>query len=423
MARLTKITGKNFLKLVAVDVDIDPSSSMTVIGGRNGQGKTAVLRIVKALLGGAREAPDKPLREGSGRGKIAIEIGDVVEIGGLRFERGITEKGLGQLKITGADGSVHSSPQSIANRFKCDLTFDPMHFDRLVRYSPKEAAETLRAMVGVDTSSLEGQLADLVERRRDAKRQLLQTQTQLHHREWHDDAPDQLIRVDHLIDELRDRNASESAAKHKRRQFEDVYRSCSVLEHTIHELQKSIRLKQEQLAKRRIELQSLRTEIDTMSVKDPEEIHKALKTADVSNQKFRENQEYLKLQQEKERYRNRYNGLDEQVNNVRKLIGTTTKSASYPVDGLEVTSDGVELDGLPWSQASTSRRIRASTAIGFAQHPELKLLLVEDGAYLDRDNLALLSDLAEEAGGMVLVEVVGEGEQCHVVIEDGEIKS
>ena len=55
-------------------------------------------------------------------------------------------------------------------------------------------------------------------------------------------------------------------------------------------------------------------------------------------------------------------------------------------------------------------------------NPKLKILLIRDGSLLDEDNLKMVAEMAEEEGGQLWLERVGEGKECQVIIEDGRIK-
>jgi hypothetical protein len=57
--------------------------------------------------------------------------------------------------------------------------------------------------------------------------------------------------------------------------------------------------------------------------------------------------------------------------------------------------------------------------MGLAMNPELRVLLVRDGALLDETSLRMLGEMAAAADAQVWLEVVGERDDCHVIIEDG----
>ena len=96
--------------------------------------------------------------------------------------------------------------------------------------------------------------------------------------------------------------------------------------------------------------------------------------------------------------------------------------ASYPIDGLAVTDDGVALQGIPFSQASSAEKLRTSVAIGLALNPGLPVLLIRDGSLLDLSNLEAVAAMAESSGAQLWIERVGDGEEMSVVIEDGSVR-
>jgi len=60
--------------------------------------------------------------------------------------------------------------------------------------------------------------------------------------------------------------------------------------------------------------------------------------------------------------------------------------------------------------------------MGIALNPELKILLIRDGSLLDEESLKVVGQMAEDNSMQVWLEKVGEGKECSVVIEDGEVK-
>lgn len=84
MIKINRFELENVKKIKAVT--LSPSENgLTVIGGKNGQGKTSVLDAIAWALGGARFAPDEPMREGSvlpPKLRIKLSNGLVVERSG-----------------------------------------------------------------------------------------------------------------------------------------------------------------------------------------------------------------------------------------------------------------------------------------------------------------------------------------------------
>ena len=115
--------------------------------------------------------------------------------------------------------------------------------------------------------------------------------------------------------------------------------------------------------------------------------------------------------------------LSERIDALREKRRELLAAVKFPVEGLAVTeSGGVTFDGVPFVQASQAQQIRASVGIGLASNPELKVLLIREGALLGRDSLALVGQMAAEHGAQIWVERVGDGDASAVIIEDGHVR-
>lgn len=82
----------------------------------------------------------------------------------------------------------------------------------------------------------------------------------------------------------------------------------------------------------------------------------------------------------------------------------------------------VNLEGVPFGQASDAEQLRASIAIAMASNSKLRVIRVRDGSLLDADSMALLSDMADKKDFQVWIERVGEG-ATGFIIEDGHVKA
>ncbi len=80
-------------------------------------------------------------------------------------------------------------------------------------------------------------------------------------------------------------------------------------------------------------------------------------------------------------------------------------------------------EGRQLSNASDAERMRVSTAIGFQSYKEgdVRIMLFKRGSLLDAQALEALGIMAEEAEATTVIEIVGEGEGCHIVMRDGEM--
>jgi hypothetical protein len=93
------------------------------------------------------------------------------------------------------------------------------------------------------------------------------------------------------------------------------------------------------------------------------------------------------------------------------------------MDGLAVEGNQVTYNGIPLSQESASESLDIAVAIGIAMNPELKIMLIKDGALIGDEKLDRIRQRAEELGYQIWIEDVCRNKddtaRCTVIIEDG----
>lgn len=114
MMKINKLEIENVKRVKAVK--IEPSENgLTIIGGRNNQGKTSVLDSIAWALGGDRYRPSQAVREGS----VIPPHLHIVMSNGLEVER----KGKNSdLKVTDPTGK--RAGQQLLNEFVEELAID-----------------------------------------------------------------------------------------------------------------------------------------------------------------------------------------------------------------------------------------------------------------------------------------------------------
>ena len=116
--------------------------------------------------------------------------------------------------------------------------------------------------------------------------------------------------------------------------------------------------------------------------------------------------------------------MSDRLNQIKNEKHAAIAEASLPVDGLQLTEDGVLLNGLPFSQASTMQRIMASTRIAMAANPKLRLLVCKHGSELDIKALQALEELCRAEKFQMLVEIctrsTADRDVCSLILDGGE---
>ncbi len=140
------------------------------------------------------------------------------------------------------------------------------------------------------------------------------------------------------------------------------------------------------------------------------------------NAKVVANREYDAQRARRESLIRKSEELTRKIEEIDAAKAKTLGEAKFPIQGLAFDENAVTFRGLPFDQASSAEQLAVSVAMGLALNPKLKVLLIRDGSLLDEESLALVARMADEAKAQVWIERVGDGAECSVVIEDGQLR-
>lgn len=417
MTRVIELQAQNFKRLKAVS--IHPDGHTVVISGRNSQGKSSVLDAIWAALGGAKAAPDEPVRRGAKKAEIRVELDEIVVV--RKFIRG----GGTRLEVTAKDGSTVRSPQAVLDKLVGSLTFDPLAFSR---QKPQAQAETLRELSGVDVKDVDLDLEIKLDARRDANKEVKRLEALRDAHPLQKDVPDAEVKVSDLLAELERRQRHNRRIEEIEAHEQEIRRRCEVRSEQIERWKEEIRA-----LHARIDEAVLENNDDSKNVVRCEqkllkmvpaneyEVSGQIENAEETNEAIRKNIRAKTIRKELQAMESAAEGLQDEVENLRALRQAKIEAAKFPVEGLGLGDDGVTFGGIPFSQASQAEQLRVSTAIGLAMNPELRVLLIRDGSLLDRESLVALAKMAEDNDAQVWIERVSDGEDVGIVIEDGEV--
>lgn len=407
--KIISFSAENFMRLVAVR--INPNGSTVIVGGKNGAGKSAALLAIQAALGGKTCCPEEPVRRGAKKAEIIIEMDDII------VTRTFSKKGT-QLEVASAEGKKYGSPQKMLDELVGPLSFDPLEFSRM---DPHKQAEVVRRLAALDFTGLEAERRDVFEERTILTRAGKENTAQLNGLSHHEGVPDAVVSVSDLVGELelarcknkqneRDYALLADYEKDLQSQKDEQARLEDELNTARHDLAKAEKCAEDQ-ARRVADLK----EVDTSPLRE------AIQNAEANNTKVRENIHYDNAIFIRDAQINKHKELTGQLSAIDQKKADAIQNAKYPIDGMTVTDEGVELHGLPFKQASSAEQLACSVAMGLALNPTLKVLLVRDGSLLDEDSLAQVAEIAARADAQVWIERVGKGRECTVIIEDGSV--
>lgn len=401
--RIVELEIENFKRLRALTVR--PNGTAVVIGGRNGQGKSSALDAIWAALGGAKAAPQEPIRKGAKTAAVTLDLGDI------RVTRRFTKSGT-RLEVTTKEGASVKSPQAVLDELCAGIGFDPLAFSRM---KPKEQAETLRKLAGLDLSDLDREIDRVFSERTLVNRELQRAQAAV--ASMPKVEPKKRASVDALLGEL-----DKAAAQNRKR--ERIARERKEAEDTLAEVRGSIEKVRARLAQLEQNEKDLVAEVDRL---DPESvpavdeapIRELIACIEQTNEQAAAYERRLEAEARAHKLAGEASALTARIEELRQEKADRIAAAAYPIEGLAVDDEGVTYQGIPLVQASSAEQVRVSAAIGLALNPKLRVLLIREGSLLDEDSMAALVAQAEAADAQIWVERVGDGDGVSVVIEDG----
>lgn len=415
--RLGFLQAENFKKLRAVTLDIDKNQSVFTVSGRNEQGKSSVLDAFVAAVSGKEGMPPDPVRTGQKEAVIKLDFG------GLQLTRRIWNKAGGgiahEVTLEYANGTRPKHPQNVLDELRgSPIADDPLQFSRL---KPKDQFDLLKPLVpGYDFAKKAKERKELYEERTQVGRDFERAKGAVESFQVSVKATGELVDVTALAAELRDVSDHNSQIDARTARREAKREEMETLRDEADQL--IAQAKAKNAAADAIE-QMLKDAEKLPAKKDAAKIEQQINDAESINSEARQ----VILRQEKIAERDelseQYDDLTKKIEAIDQAKTDAIAKAKLPIEGLSFGEDEILLDGLPFEQASTARRIRVATALLMAMKPDLRVLLVREGSLLDDDSMAALNEDAKQHGFVVLVERVGDGDSYGVVIEDGEIVS
>lgn len=414
--KVVRLEAQNVMRLKVVEINAD--GDLIVIGGRNRQGKSSVLNAIAMALGGEREVPAEPIRRGEEDGEVILELNDLRVT--RRFEKGRTSK----LEVKAKEGYRLGSPQKILDSLigglkNLRLTFDPLDF---VRAEPKKQFEILKQIVTIDLEGLEDERQRLYNVRTEMNREIKRLEGALQEAPCHDDAPADETSVVDLIKERDQLSKMNQENQATRARFNEQRNRLLNKANELDRAKALVSRLENELAIEAENVQRMEMIVEHLEDHDLSVLDERVSAVEETNRRARENRERDRIEAELEEQVLESKEITTRINTIDEEKRRRIAEAPFPVDGLGFGEEGITFNELPFDQASQAEQLRVAVAIGLAMNPKLRILLIRDGSLLDRDNLALIATMAKEAQAQLWIERVGEGEECSVIIEDGQVK-
>lgn len=400
--KINTLEMENVKKIKAVQLT-PTENGLTVIGGKNRQGKTSVLDAIAWALGGNKFKPSEPHREGSVSDphlKVTLSNGIIVERSGKN----------GSLKVI--DGAGNKGGQALLDSFIESFALD---LPKFMQASAKEKADTLLKIIGVGDKlyELERREKELYEQRHTLGQIGEQKAKYAAELEVFPGVPEEPVPVSELIrrqQEILRHNAENERLRRERDQCEAELREARAA------LEK---------AREWVEEAEERAEKACLSAEDLEDLSTAELEADIAdideiNRKVRVNQEKARAEAEAEDYREKYRAYTEDIENLRRERLSLLDNADLPLTGLSVSDGELTYGGHKWDGMSGAEQLVVATSIVRRLNPECGFVLLDKLEQMDTDTLAEFGRWLESEGLQAIATRVSTGDECSAIIEDGE---
>ena len=391
-------------------VALSPAESgLTVIGGKNGQGKTSVLDAIAWALGGDRYRPSNPERDGSTlppRIKLTLSNGLTVERSGKNSA----------LKVVDTTGK--RSGQQLLNEFVEQLAIDLPHF---LQASNREKADTLLQVIGVGDRihELEAKERDVYNRRRMIGQDADRKRKYADELPFYPAAPKELVSALDLIRQQQDilaRNGENQRKRMRANQIEHEYGKAAA---HVSLLKSQLTAAQKQLTQLEADLEIAQKDALDLQDESTEEVEHSLQEIEQINIQVRANCDREKAEQDAAYYAQQYQELTAELEDIRHDKYALLNSAELPLPGLSVEDGELTYNGKKWDCMSGADQLIAATAVVRAVNPKCGFVLLDKLEQLDADTLLNFGSWLEEQGLQAIATRVSTGPECSIIIEDG----
>lgn len=418
--KILELRSENVKRLIAVEVHPGEDPIVTITG-ENGAGKSSVLDSIMYALGGKDTQPPEVIRRGESHAEVVVDLGDYV------VTRRWTPSG-STLSVQSKDGARYPSPQALLDKMIGSLSFDPLAF---IRLPPKEQAETVRKLVGVDTKQLDADYQTAYDLRTKIRAEGVAMKARFDAMPLPPaDLTDEPVSVDQLLNEqarLQEQKRANDKVRSALEQTKTLesasLRQIQSMEAELARLTAALDVEKQKVSAVTQERAALEEEVETLEDPDIAEIVRQISRSTATNMAVKARTERNALGAQLEVKRQEVLDLHAKVEKFQADKAELISKAKFPVPGMSFSGEGLTFNSLPLEQASSAEQLRVGLAMGLALNPRLRVVLIRDGSLLDSKSMKLVAEMAAEANAQVWIERVGGGGKVGFEIVEGFVVS
>jgi hypothetical protein len=421
--KITSLEIENVKRVRAVSLDV--SGPLTVIGGRNSQGKTSVLDSIMWALGGDKYRPSKPVHEGAEKAAIKIELSNGITVERKGVNSSLTVKG-----PTGKGG------QSLLNEFVSAFALD---LPKFMAATGTEKAKMLLEVfpgLGKELQRLNEESKRLYNERLAIGQIADRKAKYAKELPYIDGIPETPLSGADMAEKMKDAlsiNARNDDLRHNVGKIEeqikgDEYRLESIgkrvsdLKRQLVEAEKEFSDKRDYIVAAKSALSNAKAEAAGLQDADTKTIELELEQIDQINANVRANFEKAHAEAESDELKKQYAGITGQLEQVRTDRLKLLSNVKMPLDGLLVDEEGeLVYAGQRWDCMSGSEQLRVATAICAAIKPACGFVLLDKLESMDVETLREFGAWLASKNLQAIGTRVGTGSENSIIIEDGVV--
>lgn len=417
MMKISNLQIENVKRVKAVRIE-PTDKGLTILGGRNNQGKSSVLDSIAWALGGNRKKPSQADREGSMNKpylKVTMNNGLIVERKGKNSD----------LKVTDPDGN--SAGQTLLDSFVEELAIDLPQF---MEATNKEKADTLLKIIGVGDQlyELEREEKELYDERRSVYRIKEQKRKYAEELPYHEDAPDEPLKISDLINEQQEILARNGENQKKRQEAQRLADRVDAQKEKMASVKAEITRLEDQLAEMEDihqetvkDLETAQKTAEQLQDESTAELEQSIAENEQINEKVRTNLKKEAAEEEARSYETQYEKMSGQIQAIRDKKQALLDGADLPLPELSVKEGALTYKGQEWDNMSGSEQLKVSTAIVRKLKPDCGFVLIDKLEQMDLETMKEFGQWLESEDLQAIATRVSTGEECQIIIEDGEV--
>lgn len=392
--KINELQIENVKRIKAVKLEPTPNG-LTIVGGRNNQGKTSVLDSIAWALGGDRFKPSQANREGSVVQpylKITLSNGIVVERAGKNSS----------LKVIDSNGN--KGGQQLLNEF---IESFALNLPKFLQATANEKANILLQIIGVGDRLVELEHAETEKyNERHTIGQIAQQKKKYaDEMTFYEGVPSEPISASELIKQQQEILYTNAQNQKKREHLSELREKKHLLEEELNRVNADLKLAELSVA--------------DLVDKSTAELEKNIEQIDKLNIKIRSNLDKERAEETAHDFQAQYETLTAELEKIRTDKKKLLDNADLPLPELSVVNGEITYKGMKWDNMSGSEQLRVATAIIRKLNPECGFVLVDKLEQMDTETLQEFSQWLESEELQVIATRVGTGDECSIIIEDG----